>query len=149
MPKVMIAEDDLLISDTIRDFLEDAGYEVCGVASTVAEGVDLCERHQPDLAVLDLRLAGGGLGTDIVGQLARRGTLGVLYATANAGRITLSSADGDACITKPYTASEMIHALKIVEEIVSTGAASQPFPRGFQLLGNSKVGKATESSKHD
>ena len=148
MPKVMIAEDDLLISEMMRDFLEHAGYEVCGVASTVAEAVELGERHRPDLAVLDLRLADGGLGTEIVARLSRRDTLGILYATANAGGITLSAADGDARITKPYSADDMIHALKIVEEIVSTGVASPPFPRGFQLLGKHQTHRLKAGSSH-
>jgi DNA-binding response OmpR family regulator len=148
MPTVMIAEDDLMISEMMRDFLEDAGYEVCGIASTVAGAVALGERHQPDLAILDLRLADGGLGTEIVARLGRSDTLGILYATANAGGIALSAGDGDARITKPYSADEMIRALKIVEEIVSTGVASPPFPRGFQLLGNRKVGRAAQGSSH-
>jgi hypothetical protein len=90
MSKVMIAEDDLLISDMVRDFLE----------------------------------------------------------AANAGRIVLSSANGEACITKPYSADEMIRALKIVEQIITTGVASPPFPRGNQVLGNKPTSSATEASQH-
>jgi hypothetical protein len=96
-----------------------------------------------------LRLANGGFGTEIAARLSRRDTLGILYATANTGGITLSAANGDARITKPYSADEMIRALQIVEEIVSTGVASPPFPRGFQLLGYSKIGRATEGPNHD
>ena len=149
MPKVMIAEDDIMIAEMMQDFLVSAGYEVCGIALTVAEGVELGESHQPDLAVLDLRLANGGLGTEIAAQLGRRGALGILYATANTGRIVLSSTDGDACITKPYSADDMVRALKIVEQIISTGVASPPYPRGFQLLGNRRIGSATAGSQHD
>src|ERR1700722_13935219 len=134
MPKVLIAEDDLLIAEMIRDFLEDAGYEVCGIASTVAEGVELGERHQPDLAVLDLRLAGGGLGTEIAARLNHQNHLGILYATGNLGHIGLTKADGEACLGKPYRSEDVVRALKIVEEIVSTGEASRPFPKGFYVL---------------
>jgi DNA-binding response OmpR family regulator len=81
--KVLIAEDDLMIADMVEQILVDAGYEVCGIARTVAEGVGLGRRHKPDLAVLDLRLAGGGLGTEIAAQLCGLGKLGVLYLSAN------------------------------------------------------------------
>src|SRR5471030_165608 len=64
MLKVMIAEDDLLMADMLADVLIESGYEVCGIARTVEEGVELGERHKPDLALLDLRLAAGGLGTE-------------------------------------------------------------------------------------
>ena len=57
MLKVLIAEDDLMLADLAEEILVDAGYEVCGIARTVAEAVALAQHHKPDLAVLDLRLA--------------------------------------------------------------------------------------------
>jgi two-component sensor histidine kinase/ActR/RegA family two-component response regulator/putative methionine-R-sulfoxide reductase with GAF domain len=134
MLKVMIAEDDLMMADMLEDVLIEGGYEVCGIARTVETGVELGERHQPDLAVLDLRLAGGGLGTEIAARLNRRGQLGVLYATGNVGLASLTKADGEACLGKPYRPEDVVRALKIVEEIVTTGEASKPFPKGFYVL---------------
>ena len=87
MPKVMIAEDDLMMADMLEDVLVGGGYEVCGIARTVDKAVELGERCKPDLAVLDLRLAEGGLGTDIATRLNCRGHMGVLYATGNASRL--------------------------------------------------------------
>ena len=69
MLKVLIAEDDLMIADLAEEILIDGGYDVCGIARTVAEAVALAHRHKPDLVVLDLRLADGGLGTEIAAQL--------------------------------------------------------------------------------
>ena len=135
MATVLIAEDEFVIAEMVEDLLVRAGYEVCGIARTVDEGVKLGERHQPDLAVLDLRLADGGIGTDIAARLGRRGTLGILYATANAGGITLTAADGEASIRKPYSGDDLIFALKIVEQFIRTGTALPPFPQGFQMLG--------------
>jgi DNA-binding response OmpR family regulator len=130
----LIAEDDLMIADMVEQILVDAGYEVCGIARTVAEAVRLGRRHKPDLAVLDLRLAGGGLGTEIAAQLGGLGKLGVLYATGNISQITLTTADGHACLTKPYRDSDLLRSLELVSEIVATGTASPPLPRGFQVL---------------
>ena len=141
MPKVMIAENDLLMADMLEEFLIDAGYEVCGIARTVDEGIALGERHKPDLALLDLRLSNGGLGTEIAARLDRKGGLGILYATGNAGQIRLTKDDGDACLTKPYRPADVIRALKIVEEIARTGKSAQPFPNGFQILEPSTTGK--------
>lgn len=134
MLTVMIAENDLLMADMLEESLVDAGYRVCGIARTVAEGVALGARHKPDLALLDLRLSHGGLGTEIAAQLDRKGGLGILYATGNAGQIVLTKDDGEACLDKPYRAADVVRALKIVEEIINTGKAAQPFPSGFHLL---------------
>jgi two-component sensor histidine kinase/DNA-binding response OmpR family regulator/putative methionine-R-sulfoxide reductase with GAF domain len=146
MLKVMIAEDDLMMADMLEDVLVDGGYEVCGIARTVEQGVELGERHQPDLAVLDLRLAGGGLGTEIASRLDRRGQLGVLYATGNVDHAGLTKADGEACLGKPYRPEDVVRALKIVEQIVTTGDASQPFPRGFSVLNGSPKNEGVSSS---
>jgi hypothetical protein len=77
MLKVMIAEDDLMMADMLEEVLVEGGYEVCGIARTVDNEVELGERHHPDLVVLELRLAEGGLGTEIAARLNRHGELGV------------------------------------------------------------------------
>jgi DNA-binding response OmpR family regulator len=134
MLKVLIVEDDLLIADSAEQFLVRCGYEVCGIAGTVDEAVDLGRRHKPDLIILDLRLAGGGFGTQVAAQLTARGRVGVLYATGNISQFALDTTDGDACIVKPYTATDLVRSLEIVADIVATGRASPPFPRGFRML---------------
>jgi CheY-like chemotaxis protein len=132
--KVLIAEDDLMIADLADEILVSGGYQVCGIARTVAEAIALAQHHKPDLALLDLRLADGGLGTEIAAQLLPLGRLGVLYATGNISQVVLTIADGDACLSKPYSSADLLRGLEIVTEIVATNKALPPFPRGFQVL---------------
>jgi CheY-like chemotaxis protein len=132
--KVLIAEDDLMIADLVEEILIEHGYEVCGIARTVAEAVVLAQHHKPDLAVLDLRLADGGLGTEIAARLLPLGRLGVLYATGNISQVELTTADGNASLSKPYRSVDLLRSLEIVAEIVTSGTASPPFPKGFQIL---------------
>jgi CheY-like chemotaxis protein len=138
--KVLIAEDELLIADVIEETLIENGYEVCGIARTVNEAVALGEMHRPDLAVLDVRLANGDRGPDIARRLKSKGKFGVLYATgdgAQNGALTL--ADGEASISKPYRPKDLVRALVIVQEIVTAGTATPPFPPCFRLLRKSAV----------
>lgn len=134
MQKVLIAEDDLMIADMIEAALIAHGYAVCGIAPTVAEATALALREKPDLAIIDLRLADGGLGTEIAHQLKGQLSLGILYATGNAASVRLTALNGHACISKPYSEAGLLRALNLVSEIVATGMASPPFPRGFQVL---------------
>ena len=134
MLKVLIVEDDLMLADCAEEILVGRGYEVCGIARTVAEAVVLAQHHKPDLVVLDLRLADGGLGTEIAAQLLPLGRLGVLYATGNITQVVLTTADGDASLSKPYRSVDLLRSLEIVAEIVATGKAVPPFPKGFQVL---------------
>jgi DNA-binding response OmpR family regulator len=131
--KVLLAEDDLMIADLLEEVLSANGYHVCGIARTVSEAVALGRLDRPDLAVIDMRLADGGLGTDIVPQLLDGPRIGILYASGNIDQV-IERANGDACIIKPFHASDLLRALKILREIVDGHAASQPFPHGFQLL---------------
>jgi two-component system, response regulator PdtaR len=134
MPTVMIAEDDLMMADMLEDVLVDSGYAVCGIARTVEEGIELGDRCKPDFAILDIRLAEGGLGMDIAARLHSQDGIGILYASGNANQMGLSKDHGTALLTKPYRPDDMIRALEIVEQIVRTGEASQPFPNGFSVL---------------
>jgi DNA-binding response OmpR family regulator len=131
--KIMIAEDDAMIASLTQDILVDHGYAVCGIANTVAAAVALARREQPDLAIIDLRLADDGLGTAIVAELGKLGKLGILYTTGSA-QIVLTASDGHARLAKPFRDTELLRSLEIVAELVSSGLASPPFPRGFHLL---------------
>jgi CheY-like chemotaxis protein len=133
MVKVLIAENDLLTADLLDETLVSGGYEVCGIARNVEEGVALAKLHEPDLLLLDLRLD-GGLGSEIVARLAGGRRTGILYATGNAGEANLTRRDGDACLKKPYSPQDVIRALKMVEQIVSLEKSNQNYPSGFQLL---------------
>jgi CheY-like chemotaxis protein len=134
MLKVLIVEDDLMMADMVEEILAQNGYEICGIAPTVAEAVALGRRHKPDLALIDMRLADGGRGTDAAAQLAAFAKLGILYASGNMSQVKQAASAGDACLAKPYRDVDLLRALEIVAEIVAKGTASPPFPPGFELL---------------
>lgn len=133
MTKVLIAEDELMIADFLEEILIDAGYTVCGIATTVAEAVRLGNLHQPDLVILDLHLRQGGLGIDIVPLLIEHDHVGVLYATGN-DNMDLTMNNGHVCIRKPYVARELLGALKLVQQLVAGAATSLQPPAGARVL---------------
>src|SRR6267154_2687168 len=47
MPKVLIAEDELIIADMIAEVLARNGYDICGIARSVAEVIELGDAHKP------------------------------------------------------------------------------------------------------
>lgn len=143
MPKVLIVEDELIVADMVEEMLNAHGYEVCGIARTVAEAVSLARDHKPDLAVIDLRLADGELGTEVAAQLRGANGPGVLYTSGNTAQIILTAADGHACLSKPYHGSELIRGLEIVADITATGRATPPFPHKFQVLAAVNAGPGT------
>ena len=133
MLKVLIAEDDLMIADMLEEHLIASGYDVCGIARTVTEGLALAREHKPDIAVIDMRLADGGRGTELVAQFDTPRPA-ILYATGNTAEVRLTADDGAACITKPFRSEDLVRGLEIVADIAATGTTLRPFPHNFQLL---------------
>ena len=132
MLKVLIVEDDLMLADFAEEIIVEQGYEVSGIARTVTDAVALARRCRPDLVILDLRLADGGLGTEVAAQLPAVGRPGILYVTGNMSQVALIH--GDACLAKPYRSVDLLRSLEIVAGIVATGKAQPPCPRGCHLL---------------
>lgn len=135
MPKVLIAEDDFMIAEMLEEAVSEGGYQVCGIASEVSEVVTLGEQHRPDLAIIDLRLGGGGDGIEAATELSNRVKVGILYATGNCHQVLETPPPvGEACLSKPFTRRDVVQALKIVEEIIRIGRASSSMPPQLHLL---------------
>jgi two-component system, response regulator PdtaR len=54
--RILIAEDETIIRLDLRKLLEEAGHEVCAEARDGVEAVELVESHEPDLAILDVKM---------------------------------------------------------------------------------------------
>jgi DNA-binding NarL/FixJ family response regulator len=54
--RVVIAEDIVLLREGLAGLIEDAGHEVVGRAGEADTLLALVEEHQPDLAVVDVRM---------------------------------------------------------------------------------------------
>ena len=132
MKTVLIIEDDLLIADMLADVLHGDEFGVCGIARTVENALTLAAQHRPQLAVVDVRLAKGGLGTTVAPVLMAQYNTGILYTTGNMD--ALSKASGQASLLKPFRLQDVKRALHVIAEIVETGTSSMPLPRNLIML---------------
>lgn len=70
--RILIADDDPLIRDVLRDVLDDQpDMEVVAVAADAREAVELAERHAPAVVVLDVRMPCGG-GSHAAAEILQR-----------------------------------------------------------------------------
>jgi DNA-binding response OmpR family regulator len=134
MTAVLIVEDDLSIADLLQQALEAAGYSISGIARTTREAEDSAEQHEPDFAIVDIRLANGDLGTDVAFNLRKTTKAGIIFSTGNSNDLSVMGPLGDAVMTKPYRMSDIGRGLKIIDEMARTGHTELAFPRNFQLL---------------
>jgi hypothetical protein len=70
----------------------------------------------------------------VASRLRATARIGILYATGNSLQVAMQDAEGEACISKPYQADELVRGMNIVAEIVASGASSSPLPHGFHML---------------
>ena len=54
--RILIAEDETIIRLDLRELLERAGFEVVAEARDGEEAVELAREHEPDLALLDVKM---------------------------------------------------------------------------------------------
>ena len=54
--RVLIAQDETIIRLDLRGLLEREGFDVCAEARDGEEAVALAARHQPELAILDVKM---------------------------------------------------------------------------------------------
>jgi DNA-binding response OmpR family regulator len=69
--RVLLVEDELLISMMLEDEITDLGHRVTGVATTVEGGLALLRSTSPDFAFVDFQLADGNC-YDLIAELKTR-----------------------------------------------------------------------------
>ncbi|MGB3799827.1 MAG: response regulator transcription factor [Lewinella sp.] len=67
--RILLLEDEFIIADTLVRQLERNRHTVVGQAISYKEAVDLYHSTQPDLALLDIRVAGDKTGVDFAHYL--------------------------------------------------------------------------------
>jgi CheY-like chemotaxis protein len=110
---VLVIDDEPDIVDLARMMLEAAGYSVISALSG-EEGLEMIERHDPDLVLLDIRLPGIS-GWEVLDRLAssqRRAR--VIPISAHTSGHSLRRALRMGClayVTKPFRSIELLRAV--------------------------------------
>jgi DNA-binding NarL/FixJ family response regulator len=92
---VVIVDDHPLVRVAVRSYLEaDGGFDVLGEGETGEEGVDLVDRHRPDVVLLDYQMPvlNGLEAAKTIGQ--RFPDVGVVMLTAVDSRQVATEAAG-------------------------------------------------------
>ncbi|WP_299045772.1 response regulator [uncultured Tateyamaria sp.] len=111
--RVMIIEDEAIISMDLESIVTDMGHRVTGVARTRERAVQLAEEENADLILSDIQLADNSSGIDAVNDiLARSGDRPVIFITAFPERLLTGTGPEPAfLISKPYTEAQVKSAV--------------------------------------
>lgn len=113
MGRVMIIEDEAIISMDIAAIVREMGHEVTGIAATRTEAVELASRIQPDLILADIQLADRSSGIDAVNDILKMvEDVPVIFITAFPERLLTGERPEPAfLITKPYSEEQVRSAV--------------------------------------
>jgi len=95
--KILIVEDEFIVAMDLRIMLVKAGYNVCGIASSVDAAKLLIASKKPDCVLLDIILKGEETGIDLAWYL-REKKIPFLYISANTNESILAAVKE----TQPY-----------------------------------------------
>jgi CheY-like chemotaxis protein len=113
--RVLIVEDEALQAESLAAMLRLRGHEVCGVAKSGEAAIDLAKRTFPEVALVDVRLAGAMDGVDAAAVLDAWFGCEVVFLTAAVVERTVERmrrARPIAILTKPASASEIFAAIE-------------------------------------
>ena len=123
-PRILYVEDEPSILEPMAKALDRAGFEAI-TARTVREALELDERMDPDLLLLDLSLPDGD-GRDVCREVRRRRDVPVIMLTARGtetDRIVGLEIGADDYVVKPFSSAEVVARIRAVLRRSARGEA--------------------------
>jgi DNA-binding LytR/AlgR family response regulator len=96
--KVLIVEDELIIAEDLKEILEQAGYEVTGIASSSEETFQVLQAGLPHILLIDVSIKGNIDGIQLANMIRERFNLPFIYITSYTTKPVIERAK----LTKPY-----------------------------------------------
>ena len=129
MTTVLVVEDEIEIARVVRDYLDNAGFEVI-VVGDGGSAIASVRSAKPDLLVLDLGLPGRD-GLDVAREIRRWSNTPIVMLTARGDetdRVVGLELGADDYVVKPFSPKELVARIRAV--LRRTRAAE----RGAELL---------------
>lgn len=101
--KVLIIEDEPIISLDLQSIVREMGHTVAAIATTRDEAVRAARKTEPGLVLADIKLADGSSGIDAVRQILSEVQVPIIFITAYPERLlTGERPEPTFLVTKPF-----------------------------------------------
>jgi len=98
VPRILVVEDERIVSMEIEDKLKALGYTVIASVSHGEEAVKIAEKERPDIILMDIKLKGEMDGIEAANKITSKINVPIIYLTAYADKNTIQRAKH----TRPY-----------------------------------------------
>jgi CheY-like chemotaxis protein len=116
--RVLVVEDESMVTMLLQDFLEDMGCEVVGVASRLKEALEKIDSLTFDVAILDVNL--NGQQTLPVAQALLTGGRAIVFATGYAATTVPPEFRAVPILQKPFQQQDLERAMRAALAASST-----------------------------
>lgn len=114
--QILVVEDEALLAAAIKKQLQKMGHHVVAMANSGENAVAQTGTLQPDLVLMDIKLAGVMDGIEAAQQIFTRFQIPIIYLSAYGDEQTIRRAQADysfGYLKKPFTTAEL---QEIIEE---------------------------------
>jgi DNA-binding NarL/FixJ family response regulator len=131
--RVLLVEDNVLLADAFRTFLQNREISVIGTAATAREAVEIARAERPDVILIDIGLPDGN-GIDLGRRLLQEMPEAILIAlTASNDRSSMDEAIRSgfrAYLTKDMPITTVLASIEAVADgqVVISAATNTPAP---------------------
>lgn len=94
MKRILIIEDEAIISFSYRLQLERLGFEVIGTARSSEDAEKFLETDSPDLIIMDIYLKGSKNGLELAQEIIGKRPVPILFLTASTKTDVISAIHG-------------------------------------------------------
>ncbi len=136
---LMIVEDEALVAIILRDELVEAGYEVLDLTDRHAEALGVAKERKPDLALVNIRLAGRDDGIELAEHLKALG-IPVLLISGQTSRARSARTVAIGSLPKPYDAADMVLAVGYLLARLAGEKTLPPMPEGLEVFDGAGFG---------
>jgi len=134
--KILIVEDEKVLSDSIVEYLSDEGH-LCEAVYNYIEAIDKIQMYQYDCAVVDINLPDGN-GLELIRFIKLKSiTIGIIIISAlNSleNRIEGLEIGADNYLTKPFHLAELNAHLKSINRRISYAGNNQIIMNEIKLI---------------
>ena len=116
MHRIMVVDDEVIITTQLEEHLTSMGYEVIGRASSGEEAVKMAKSLEPDLILMDIVMPGAIDGITAAGMIREEFDIPVIFLTAYADDNFVDRAknvEPMGYILKPYHEKEIKAAIEV------------------------------------
>ncbi|MCI5566962.1 MAG: response regulator [Veillonellaceae bacterium] len=117
--KVMIVDDSRVSATMLQDILSKTNFEVCAVARTAAEALELYKRNRPAVVTMDMNLpdANGIVCSAKIHEEDPKANIVMISAMKDASLITQGREAGiSAFLQKPVSTNELLDTLMLLTQ---------------------------------